>query len=74
MRQLRGVAHAQQAHVEALVLARLWVPNGDGYLVHDYLAMQDSRAKVLAKRQATAERLAKWRAEHAVPTDPDDPM
>ena len=52
--------------VPRLVQVGLWVPVSDGYLIHDYLGMQDSRLKVESRRKSTAERLAKWRAEHGM--------
>jgi len=52
--------------VDRLVNVGLWVPVDDGFLIHDYLAMQDSRLKVESKRKAAAERIAKWRADHGM--------
>jgi len=61
--QLRTAARAKPEHVAQLVAARLWIPVGDGFEIHDYLAMQDSREQVERRRKRTAERITKWRAD-----------
>jgi hypothetical protein len=61
---LCALAGVRPAAVGRLVAIGLWVPVSDGYLIHDYLAMQDSRLKVETKRKQAAERLAKWKADH----------
>lgn len=45
----------EQAATSALVAAGLWAVGDDGWLIHDYLDHQDSKAKVVAKRQQNAE-------------------
>lgn len=44
--------------VDALVGAGLWEANGDGWLIHDYLDHNPSRAQVLERRRAESERKA----------------
>ena len=41
---------------ELLLVSGLWEPNDDGWLIHDYLDFNPSRASVLAKRKADSER------------------
>lgn len=38
--------------VDALVNAQLWVPNGNGWEIHDYLEYNESRDRILARRRA----------------------
>lgn len=38
--------------VAALVDAGLWIPNGDGWDIHDYLTYNESREVLLARRTA----------------------
>ena len=45
-----------------LVTLGLLEERDDGFLIHDYLAYNPSRAKVLAARERNARRLAEWRA------------
>jgi hypothetical protein len=49
---------------ELLVSVGLWETTSTGYLVHDFLAFNDSREQVLARRQKEAERKAAWRLSH----------
>lgn len=42
--------------VGALVDSGLWVPNGRGWTIHDYLDYNKSRAEVLARRRADRKR------------------
>lgn len=44
---------------ERLVEVKLWEVNGTGYVIHDYLVYNPSRASVEKKRQAARERMAK---------------
>jgi hypothetical protein len=53
--QLPGAAKRNRA-VKALEEAGLWERNGTGWTIHDYLDFNESRAKVLAKRRADANR------------------
>jgi hypothetical protein len=41
-----------------LIAQGLWVENGTGYVIHDYLDFNPSRASVLAKRKADSDRKA----------------
>lgn len=52
--------------LQELLDAGLWRPilDGDGYVIHDYLQWNDSRAKVEARRAKNAERLSEWRRKH----------
>lgn len=71
------------ACAQRLVEVGLWIDDGDGYEVHDYLEFQPSKAKVEAEREAAKERQRKSRegraGSHAVtdgvsadaPTRPD---
>ena len=42
--------------VNALVDTGLWIPNGSGWQIHDYLEYNDSRERVLEKRRIDAAR------------------
>lgn len=47
--------------VDALVEARLWVPDGDGWQIHDYLDYNDSRELITERRRRReAKRRANW--------------
>jgi len=50
---------------DRLVAAGLWIPTADGYLIHDYTAMNGTRAQVDARIEAARKRKAKWMAEHS---------
>lgn len=56
----------RSSYLAELVDRGLWVEIMPGalYEIHDYLEWNDSRAKVEARRQRNADRIAKWRAEH----------
>jgi len=41
---------------ELLLVSGLWEPTDDGWMIHDYLDHNPSRAAVLAKRKADSER------------------
>lgn len=43
---------------EVLVLAGLWTPNSDGFVIHDWLDFNPSREQILSKRRVDAERKA----------------
>ena len=47
--------------IDALVKSRLWVPNGDGFLMPDYLEYNPSAEQVRAERAKARERQAKRR-------------
>lgn len=42
----------------------LWLPDGDGWLFHDWSDFNPTRAEAEARREANAKRLTRWRAEH----------
>lgn len=44
-----------------LVGAGLWIPTDTGFVLHDFAAMNLSRAEVERARKATRERVARWR-------------
>ena len=75
------VTHKKPLRVAAaLVDSGCWEADGDDFLVHDFLDWNDSRATVLAGREATKKRketwLAKKRAEaeaRNTPIDSDEP-
>ena len=50
--------------VTRLVEAQLWELCEDGYMVHDYLVYNPSRAQVMAARAATSRRQDTWRLAH----------
>ena len=62
----RGLGTKAQA--DKLITAGLWLPCGSGYEFHQWTERQPTRKDVEKRRAATAERLRKWREEHA-----DDP-
>lgn len=45
-----------RAQIARLVAEGVWDEDGDSYVIHDYLVYQPSRARVLAEREAAAER------------------
>jgi len=47
--------------INALLAAGLWVQNGDGYVIPDYLEFNPSRAQVEADREAARERMDRRR-------------
>ena len=57
MTLLRGTDDA----AEELVASGLWERADDGYRFHDWLKYQPSKDDVVAKRDATAKRVRKWR-------------
>jgi len=54
-------ADVPRSTVGTLVDAGLWVPNGDGWTIHDYTAMQGTRAEVEARMADDRARKAAWR-------------
>lgn len=46
----------QRRAVDALVESELWVPNGDGWEIHDYLDYNESRDRILTRRRAESAR------------------
>ena len=51
------------ALADQLVVAGLFEVSQNEYLIHDFLAFNDAREKVLERRQRDADRQAKWRAD-----------
>lgn len=47
---------------DALVDAGLWTPSARGWEFHDWAEYQPTREQVEAKREQTAERVRRWRA------------
>ena len=43
----------------------MWLPHPDGYVIHDYLDWNKSKAWWEEKREKDAKRLAEWRAKQA---------
>lgn len=61
--------------VAELVDAGLWEPTEGGWIVHDYLEYQPSKKKVVAEREAAAERQKRWRdkrVSNGVTNGPDN--
>jgi hypothetical protein len=54
--RLRG----SQRRVAELVVARLWEPQGDGWLVHDYLKHQRSKDQIEVSKAKAAERWQRY--------------
>jgi hypothetical protein len=50
------------AVADQLVAAERWGKTENGYIIHDYLKYNPSREQVLKEREATAKRVAEWRA------------
>lgn len=61
-------AQAPRRAVEAVIAAGLWVPNGDGWNVHDFLVWQESKQEGLAAieraRAGGRARAKRWREAH----------
>lgn len=57
--QERVGSKAVSRMAELLVVSGLWEPNSDGWVIHDYLDHNPTRASVLAKRKTDAQRKAK---------------
>jgi hypothetical protein len=53
--------YGRTREIDALRDAHLWVDNGDGFLIPDYLEYNPSKKQVLADRAAARERQAKRR-------------
>lgn len=51
----------KRSDARRLVDVGLWEEKDGGYLFHDWLDYQPSRAKVAERREAQAERIRKWR-------------
>lgn len=59
-----GIAklYGSASMIRALVDAAMWTPVPGGYLIHDYLDFNPSRADVEKERAAKSERQARWLA------------
>jgi hypothetical protein len=55
-RQLVGSARASRRVTDALVESGLWIPNQDGWEIHDWADYNPTRAEVLARREADRQR------------------
>lgn len=64
---LRTLIGMTAKRVEELIAAKLWDHVEDGYQVHDYLAHNESRAVVLAKREAAKNRMRSQRSSRELP-------
>lgn len=51
-------------YVPLFVERSLWVPDGDWWMIHDYLEHNPSAAEVEEKRRQAKERQARWRDSH----------
>jgi hypothetical protein len=50
--------------VDRVVAAGLWLPVDDGWQLHDFTAMNGTRAQVEARIEATRKRKREWAARH----------
>jgi hypothetical protein len=62
------VSAYRTSFVRELCVAGLWIKRECGYEIRDYLDYNPTKEKVLAERDAAAERKAKWKAKNAVPS------
>ena len=51
--------------IRSLIESRLWVPNGDGYLIRDYLEYNPTADQERARKAADAEKHRRWREAKA---------
>lgn len=58
-----AVLGGRPSDARALVDAELWTPVEDGWLFHDWQAMNPSRTQVNERRAKNAEKLANWRKQ-----------
>lgn len=58
---LQGFRYATKKRLAELVQMRLWDPCEDGYLLHDYLDWNESKATIEAQKAAGRERTRRWR-------------
>jgi hypothetical protein len=56
VRQLLVNRRRRERAIDALVEAGLWLPNGGGWQIHDYLDFNESREHALARRRADSAR------------------
>lgn len=71
---LAAHTQAKKQHINELVDAGLWKPQGDGYVINAYLKYNPARAKVEERREAARERMAALRGsrEHNANEPPND--
>lgn len=55
-----GDAGVRSSAVNRVVAAGLWVPNGDGFHLHDYVEMNGTRAEVEQERAAYLDRQRRY--------------
>ncbi len=69
--ELELVTRLRQArkHAAGLVVRGVWVATDGGWRIHDYLEYQPPKERVIADRQAQAERQRKWRERRNGVTD-----
>ena len=64
-----------RGEIGRLLDSGLWVPDGpSGYRFHDWAERQPSRDKIIAEREANAERIRRWREKKASQKSPDSDM
>jgi hypothetical protein len=68
LRYLSDVRRPLQC-AEQLITAGLWEPNGDGWMIHDYLDYQASADKVRQDRDAKRQRQERWKANREITRD-----
>jgi hypothetical protein len=62
---LLAEAEVSRRAVSLVVDAGLWVPNGSGWVLHDYVEMNGSRHEALSRIAIERDRKARWRASKA---------
>jgi fermentation-respiration switch protein FrsA (DUF1100 family) len=60
-------AHVPRSTVRALTDAALWIRVEDGYLVHDFVEMNGTKAEVMGRVEAAKKRKLKWMQTHKEP-------
>jgi hypothetical protein len=53
-----------ERYVDELLEQGVWLQNGVGWVIHDYLEYQFSKEKVERERESAKKRQAKWREQH----------
>lgn len=56
-----ALGYGKRREIDALVISGLWLPNGDGWVMHDYLDYNPTAEQVRAKRAAARARMARQR-------------
>src|SRR5262245_25796322 len=57
-------AAVPRSTVDKLVAAGLWMPSPHGFVVHDFVAMNGTKADVLSRIEAAKKRKEKWKQNH----------